>query len=130
MLFPPPRDKRAAMQGWALQRGTRGQAAWLVEGWAAFACPGLGVCWGRPGAIAITRQASNRKHGAHVLEAECTRGNVVTPSLTDPSPSAPKSSRCPPPFHPCKRLGLAGRDRARGRTQASESELGKMTRES
>lgn len=96
VLFPPPRDKRAVTQGWALQRGTRGQAAWLVEHWAAFACPGLGDCWARPGAIAITRQAGNRKHGAHVLEAECTWGNVVTPSLTDPPPSAPKSSRRPP----------------------------------
>lgn len=64
----------------------------------AFACTGLGDCWGRLGAIAITRQAGNRKHGAHVLDAERTWGSVVAPSLAGPSTSAPKSSRRPPPL--------------------------------
>lgn len=72
---PPLLDKWVATQGWALQRGPGGQAGlgggalgglWPALGWAT-----AGVGW-----VPLQSQGrqGNRKHGAHVLDAECTWG--------------------------------------------------------
>ena len=103
-----------------------GRPGWRSAGWP---LPALGWATARVGWVLLQSQGRQATGNTGPTSSTLSAHGGASWSLLTQAPQ-PQPQRAPDALHPCERLVPAGRDGARGRTQASHSELGKVTRKS